>query len=59
MQALYEEIDNLSPRQQELIKNIVEHADPNNIYEEINEKQVRWVNWLYAKVIEGIEKPEW
>lgn len=58
-QALYEIIDELAPKQQTFIANLVEHADPNNIYEEVNERQIQWLNWLYAKYIEGVERPEW
>ena len=59
-QAIYEEIDDLdTEEQQSLIENIVQNGDPNNLYEELTEKQVRWVHWMYRVYVLGAEDAKW
>lgn len=58
-QEIYEVIDVLLPEQQKFINTVIENGDIHNLYEELTEKQIRWIYWLYAKYVEGIERPEW
>lgn len=66
LQALLLEIDSLDTQyQKEFIKNMFDThrrengKTPKDFSMEISEKHARWINWLYAKHIEGIERPEW
>ena len=59
VQELYGELDQLNPKQREFISNVIEHGDPKNLYEELTERQVQWIHWLYTKFLYGIDKPEW
>ena len=41
------------------IEKLFEHLDPNNPEEELSEKQLKWLNWLWDKYCNDGDCEEW
>lgn len=59
IQALMNWLEEMSSDQREFVENCFTNLDPNNPYSELTERQVKWIDWLYAKHELGEEEPEW
>lgn len=49
LQFLNEQIDFLTPYEQEFVENLFQNLDPNDVYEELTERQAEFLEELYLK----------
>ena len=59
LSSLSAHVDRMTSKQREFVGKLIRYADPFNVEEELSEKQMKYLKWLFGYYVNGDKSTKW